>query len=331
MVYDEAAAKPVFASGRAPTIDLESLLEESWPLLELPDVGWRLISARRKLGKTLFEIEVDGPGAPRRVIGKIASEGSCRTLFDALRLLWNAGFCPPHRHTVSEALGCLPEHGLILQELAPGRQAFDFIQEGGDPAVAAASQCAEWLTALHRAPVQAAPRHAVAEGKIRTWIEELGVELPDSAARLHRIEAALLSHARKTAGPLVPGHGDFHMMNIFISDSGRLTAIDVDKFGMAEREADVGYFLSQTASLGYMKHGNFAHTSRSRAAFIDEYERAGAKVRHDRASMYMASAFLKNLHFELCLLATGNTAYVEPWLRASERALLEGDIGLDGI
>ena len=39
-------------------------------------------------------------------------------------------------------------------------------------------------------------------------------------------------------------------------------------------------------------------------------------------------SFLQSLHYELCVLHTGNTAIVEPWLGNAEHCLFEGQVRL---
>src|SRR5215204_2295017 len=72
------------------------------------DRPWRLISARRKFGKTLFEIEEESPAGPVRLIGKFGKRERTETLCYALAALRNAGFAPPARCTVPELIACVP-------------------------------------------------------------------------------------------------------------------------------------------------------------------------------------------------------------------------------
>jgi hypothetical protein len=45
--------------------------------------------------------------------------------------------------------------------------------------------------------------------------------------------------------------------------------------------------------------------------------------------MYMAMAFLKNLHFDLVLLESGRTERVDAWLAATEAAIFAQDLQLE--
>ena len=318
----------LFEDGRAPTIDLEPIIENLRAAAPHEPGEWRVLSARRKLGKTLFEIEEARGGETRRLVGKVAKAERCDTLVDALRKLWEAGWRPPNRNTVTEAVSWLTGEGAVLQELAPGKQAIDIMLDEPDRAEEAAALCAAWLGALHGTRVDAPPSRFDA-GTTHQHARELTERLPRESGRIRSIAEAIADEAARPEGERVPTHGDFHAMNIFIDGDRRVTGIDLDKFGLREREADAGYFLSQTASFGYFKTQRFDDTLAARRVFLRRYEEC-EKIRRRRAAMYMAAAFLKNLHFELVLLDTGRTQYVTPWLFAAERAMVEEDLEFSG-
>lgn len=325
MLYDPSTPDTLFARGRPPKQDIHELLTWARERLEVNGSRpWRLLSARHKMGKILFEIEELAPSGPRRLIGKCGKSERAETLNRALTDLWRAGFRPPHRHTVTESVACLPERGFILQERAPGRQALDLMLHS--PELPAAENCAEWLAELHRAPVHAAAGFND-PAQVGAWARELAVALPESSQQIGRIEDAILRELADPIRETVPCHGDFHAMNIFIAADERITGIDIDKFSQREPESDVGYFLAQTASFGYFETGTFAVTEQARRAFVQRYERASQRtIRVRRTALYIAMAFLKNLHFELVLLNTGRRQLVEPWLHGAGRSLLDEDI-----
>jgi Ser/Thr protein kinase RdoA (MazF antagonist) len=329
MLYDPSATDVLFASGKPPKDDVHELL--AWAREKLGLNGnrsWRLLSAQRKFGKTLFELEEESPSGVRRLIGKRGRTERAETLHAALTQLWTEGFRPPARCTVTESVACLPERGFILQEKAPGLQALDLILHHPEQARAAAEDSAEWLAALHRAKVRA-PAGLNDPSQVATWARELIVRLPDEAERIGRIEDALLRELAEPIRETVACHGDYHAMNLFIAGRERLTGIDLDKFSQREPEADVGYFLSQTASFGFFQTSSFEQTAAARRAFVERYEaERGCSIRIRRAGLYMAMAFLKNLHFELVLLETDKTQYVEPWLSGAWQAIIEENIHL---
>lgn len=329
MLYDGASQDTLFADGRPPREDMHEVLRWARERIGLNGSHpWRLLSARRKMGKTLFEIEESTARGPRRLIGKLCKAERADVLDRALRSLWSAGFCPPARHTVTEAIAVLPERGFILQERAPGVDARALILRGGDEATRASRDSAEWLVALHRAPVRPCAGMYDPDA-IGRWVRELADVVPDEARRLGRIEDAVLRELADLVTVTVPSHGDFHPMNIFIHGDERITGIDLDKFSQREPEFDVGYYLAQTAAFGFFATGAMNSTAEARRAFLDRYRDAsGREVRARRAGMHAAITFLKNLHYDLVLLKTGRVERAAPWLGAAEAAILEEDLGL---
>jgi hypothetical protein len=327
MLFDLTVSDATFVDGRPPK-DIKNTIETIREELGLDgDCPWSLISARTKLGRVLFEIEEETSLGPRRLIGKLGDPKRAVNLQRTLISLRDSGFKPPARLTVPEPVACLPERGFILQEKVPGRHASDLLLETSMRATFAAADCGRWLAALHQCELPAAPVCTEPEA-ISKWATELAETLPDRAKELNEIGAALREASSCNVSRLVPTHGDFHPMNILIKGTQRVTGIDMDKFGAREAEADIGWFLMQSAVFGFFKTGIFNATELARRAFVTCYENeTGEPIRTDRASLHMAMAFLKNLHFELVLLKTGHTEYVTPWLEGAA-AFFRGDLYL---
>ncbi|PYS50170.1 MAG: hypothetical protein DMG13_21620 [Acidobacteria bacterium] len=327
MLYDTTVHDASFVKGRPPA-EIHALLSWTRHRLGLHDATeWRLISARRKLGKILFEIEEDTPSGSRRLIGKFGSPERATRLYRALKLLRETGFAPPNRCTVPEPVAFVADRGFVLQEKVPGEHALPLLI-GSHESIPAASACADWLRNLHycRVPAEtSAPNPRL----ISTWAAELIAAEQSESTRIHKIAGAILNQLNEPASEPFPSHGDFHPMNIFIAETGRITGIDMDKFGLREPESDVGWFLMQTAGLGFFKKQSFDHTEKVRRGFLEHYQEGVRRsIQPRRVALYMAMAFLKNLHFELVLLKTGRTDYAEPWLWAAASAILEGNLHL---
>jgi len=327
MLYDLTANDACFREGRPPA-GIDELL--SWARSRLGDrPPWRLISARRKMGRTLFEIEEDTPSGPRRLIGKIGKSERAGTLYRTLQALRRAGFAPPARYTVPEPVAFIDERGFVLQEKVAGTQAAVLLSSGGDAGCAAARDCAAWLAALHECRLPAAASEIDAHD-VWTWANDLASACPSAAGRIRAVADAIFSEIGQKATDPLPSHGDFHPMNVFISGAERVTGIDIDKFALREPESDAGWFLMQTAAFGFFENGSFNCTAAARRAFVERYEaESGRALRLDRALVYIAMAFLKNLHFELVLLKTGRTEYTDPWLSAASSAILDGRLHFD--
>jgi hypothetical protein len=327
MLFDPTVSDATFVDGRPPK-DIKNTIETIREEMGLDgDCPWSLISARTKLGRVLFEIEEETSFGPRRLIGKLGNPERAVNLHRTLISLRNAGFKPPARLVVPEPVACLPERGLVLQEKVAGRHASDLLLESSMRATFAAADCGRWLAALHQCDVPGAPV-CIDPDAVSKWATELAETLPDRENELDEIATGIREALPCNVGRSVPTHGDFHPMNILIKGTQRVTGIDIDKFGAREAEADIGWFLMQSAAFGFFKTGTFKATELARRAFIKCYEgETGEPIRPDRTALYVAMAFLKNLHFELVLLKTGHTEYATPWLKGAA-AFLEGNLYL---
>jgi aminoglycoside phosphotransferase len=326
MILDAAAPNPAFPDGRLPGEDLIAVMEWARARLGLDaSRPWKLISARSKLSKTLFEIEEERPSGAVRLIAKISSDERTRVTFEALRSLWNAGFCPPSRYTVVEPLAWFEERHLVILERAPGVELVEKVQARDAAVPDLIRETATWLLRLHAAPVPVEP-WAEKSLRLDQWTDA-GIA-PDHSDRIRRIAQQAEAEIGGHRDSLVPCHGDFHLLNMFVADSGRLTGIDVDKFGGRERAEEVGYFLAQTASIGFHRLGSFAETTDIRDLFLRSYE-DGAAVLLDRRRMgaHMAATLIKNLHFDLFTYHSGRLHILDPWLDAAARCL-DGDLTL---
>ena len=328
MLFDSTVRDACFAEGRPPE-DIDEVFTWARNQLGRAARSWRLITARRKLGRTLFEIEEETASGRRGLIGKLGHPEREATLYHTLIAVRDAGFRPPAKFTVPEPVAFIPERGFVLQEKAPGNSSWELLAGGGGAEQSAAMNCAEWLARLHRCPVTAKQDNIENEAVLR-WASGLQSAEPREAPRIKKITQAVL---HRTAEPepirMLPSHGDFHPGNIFVAGSERVTGIDIDKFAHREPEADIGWFLMQTAAFGFFEKGTFQWTAAARRAFLDGYElHAHVPINARRAALYMALAFLKNLHFELVLLNTGRKEFAEPWLWAAETAILDGNLQL---
>ena len=249
----------LFASGRGPKGHLMTVLARIQDRRGCPAANWRLISARRKMGRTLFEIEERSGRKLVRIVGKICKHERAEILYRALRGLWIAGMKPPGKYTVSRPVAFYPEKHLILQERAPGRPALEAILAGQEHAELAGEACARWLVQLQSTRI-AAPQgggHTQAAG-LRS--HALQAVLPQESSRIGRIQARIEDILSIPPTESVLSHGDFHGMNVLIHADRRVTGIDLDKFSEEEPEADPAYFLAETAAQGFLKTGSFGCT-----------------------------------------------------------------------
>jgi hypothetical protein len=326
MEIDLNGSDPVFTRpGHRSAEILDGLLVQARRELGIgEDREWRVTSSRLKLTKIFFEIEERSSVSSRRLIGKVSHSRNANSAYEKMRLLWAAGMRPPSKYTVPEPVAFVATSALLLQEKAPGMQLLEKIRSGAASAEDA-NGAADWLAALQSLPVtleRAAPGF-----NLERCRRELPDALPDHAARI----AALLddvSHSLEEPAAVVPSHGDFHPMNVYTAPD-RVTAIDLDTLAAREPAADAGYFVAQSAIMGYLVLESFEATAAFRSAFLERY--AGSAPHpcgSERLALYVALAFIRSLHYDFCILHTNPHALVEPFVSAAEQCLVGGEIRL---
>ena len=291
---------------------------------------------KRRREKLVVELEAADPrgngNPPLRYIVKLHKRDRTYGSYQAMSRLWDAGFRPPSPYTVARSVAYIADSGLLVQEKAPGRLLLDLILDGGDEATQAIVRSAGWLVALHASSVETHPRQARLGSAVTRFSTELVELFPKQASRIRRLaDRALEELDSPDQSPLVPSHGDFHPKNVFITDLGRVTAIDFDTFGLQEAAADVAYLLAQTAIMGYFRRGSFAVTVQARDCFLQAYESAASPLPRLRLALYVGMAFLQSLHYELWVLKNDKRAIMEPWLEIAERCVLRGEMVGNGM
>jgi hypothetical protein len=317
---------PIFSKpGKRDPEGVPELIDYARQSLGLGDERpWRLVSSRAKLNKTLFEVEETADSQVRHLVGKVAKSEKSKTAYQILRSLWDAGLRPPSQHCVPEPIAYLPERSLLLQERAAGTQLFEKIKSHTATA-ADAARAAEWVLALQELRFPGLQPGSI--GDFERTRNELSLALPGLTRRLRPLAKFIEAHLEPDT-PGVPSHGDYHPMNLFM-DEHRVTAIDIDTFAGREPMFDVGYFVAQTAIMGFHEFKSFAPTEDFRAAFLETIATlAPARFRKDRVRVHVSFAFLRSLHFDFCILRTNPHRMVDPFLSAAERALSEANIRL---
>lgn len=322
MIFDHAASDPAFQDGGLPKVDVPALVADTQSRLGNGE-PWRLISARKKLGKTLFEVEA----GERRLIGIGGKAARMEHAFTSLEQAWSGGMRPPRLYTVVEPVGCLPDLCVMVMERAPGDLLWPMIERGSESALEGVEDAARWLATLHALPLNA-PVWEEDGHRLDKWQEQLSEVLPAETERIRALHDAIRSRAGRTTD-LVPSHGDFHAGNVFVDHGKRITVIDLDKFGMRERAFDVAYCMVQMACMGFWARGDFARTEPVRARFLAAYEQsARVKVDRERMSLTMGATLLQNLNYDLSVFKTGRVEIAPAFLSMAERCVFEGDVEL---
>jgi aminoglycoside phosphotransferase (APT) family kinase protein len=323
MILDANAPSPAFAEGRLPEIDLHELI--AWLRERLGSAErWSLVSARRKLGKELLEIDEAG----KRIIGIISRSERTATAYQSLRTLWDAGMRPPSTYTVVQPVAHFPERNVLLIEKAEGVPLWTWIDEQREGALENVEKSAQWLVTLHGMKVDA-PAWTEDQERLEKWTSQLIGTLPAEAPRIERLRDAIAREAAARSQGLAPAHGDYHPHNVFIGSGGRVTVIDLDKFSLRSPTFDVAYYLAQTACIGFWSKRSFAWTLPHRQRFLDAYqEYGGVKLAPEALAAPMAATLLQALNYDLSVFKTGRFEFAPPFLALAEACVHEGDITL---
>ncbi|MCZ2074685.1 MAG: aminoglycoside phosphotransferase family protein [Bryobacterales bacterium] len=285
----------------------------------------RAIGFRSKFHKLLVEF-VQGDSSGASLIAKVYENDRGKAVFEWQSQLWEAGFRPPSAYTVVRPAGYLRQYRTLVQEKAPGRAVADFLfAQGGEQVFGGA---ARWVAALQASGVTGESRATQWREMMKRFRGELLEALPTSTADIEALVSEIIKGLEESlAGPLVPAHGDLHPKNLFVAEDGRYSAIDLDTFGLQEPVAEVAYFLTQTAIIGYFRGGSFSNTASCRARFLQTYEEARGPLSRERLGLYSAASFLQSLHYEICVLRNRKWDISQPWLSNSKRCL-RGEIEL---
>jgi aminoglycoside phosphotransferase len=327
MILDQTAVNPTFTEGRVPD-QVDALVE--WLRGEMKveaDREWTIVSARRKFGKELVEIEEQRPEGPFRMIVKVGKPHRIKLNYEALELLWNAGFHPPAKFTVPQPIAYFPERDLLVQEKAPGEDLLTRMLKG-DEVEEAAALAAEWLARVHDSGVPIEQWKVLGPPPSQLAEELASILKPEVGREVVALYREAEAYVKSQEPELVPAHGDYHPHNVLLCKKGRVTGIDVDKFGTRDRTEEVAYALAQIACIGYQRAKGFETSRLCRQAFLGGYERAsGRSLDRSRIGATMALTILSNLHFDLYAFKTGKTELVEPWLH-NAASCLEGNLQL---
>jgi hypothetical protein len=317
---------------------LAAMSSEVWELLSPPRSSseefafvvedLRIIHATKKIRKYFleFRLQVRDPDTDQRrtidAIAKVYPSDRGAYHYQVLTHLWKRGFRDDTPYAVPQPLGYLPERCLLLQGKASGAPLGNQLHhpQAGPLGARAA---ARWLVHLHGLPAETELFHRIdPTAKLDRYHGELRATLPTQAARLDKLYNRLLDLLEGDAEkrPVSFIHGDYHAKNVFLSD-GQVTVIDFDTFGVGEPAHDLGYFLAQNAIMAWLRHSSLQLAEAPGQAFLEEYAKHRGTILWPRITAYIARTFLQSLHYELCVLHTGDLGLVNLWLDFMEDAL----------
>ncbi len=203
-----------------------------------------LIIADQRTGNQ-SSIELIGKRDTTHVAGKAARE------FEAMRLLWEAGFGVDEHFRIPRPVQHFPDLQLILQAKARGSKLRAYLGRGSEISLGYARMAGLWLAKLHNLKVLSpqACRYANEIASLRMFVTALSVDQPKLAAELQQCAMVVGQHFASFQGmPATMVHGDFHPDHIFV-ERDSVTVIDFERFCLTDPALDLGSFIAHTRTM----------------------------------------------------------------------------------
>jgi thiamine kinase-like enzyme len=291
-----------------------------------------LISILPRLQDTILEYLVtyvqEGSIKKEAVIGKAYSQYEKGiSSYHFLKFIWTNSFYDLKQFKVVRPIAFIPKQNFFLMSKAPGRKLEECLYDRTLDHIHIANQIAKWLTHMHNIPHTSfqvsTPKRTNPE--INRYSHELIVLLPHEQSRVTSICQQL---SKKLNSLLIDRavllHGDFHTRNIFFTPS-QVVAIDFDHHFIGDPAWEIAYLICQIEISSYFKLGVFDAFSVMIQKIVATYLQANpfydCDQFYDRLSFYRVCCYLESLHYELCVLKTGNQVIPEPFLHHCQTCL----------
>lgn len=298
-------------------LDLRSLLASSLPTYQsIRDLTIRplrrrpgsrhvfackLVVGNQQTGKRNI-IELIGKRDTTRAAGKAAKE------YEAMRLLWDAGFGQHTTLKIPQPLLHLEDLQLIVQEKARGVKFRTFLGEGNDASFDQSRMVGVWLAKMHSLPVS--PRqictYTSEKASLHTFVDalcsaqrHLRPELQCYAERLEQM------FDRFTDIPATWLHGDFHPDHIFI-ERDKVTVIDFERFTVGDSARDLGSFIAHMRTSACLSRKPIEATDQEIEIFLRSYY-SNVPLQHgiavsSRLAPFVLLSGLEALYYVACVL-----------------------------
>jgi aminoglycoside phosphotransferase (APT) family kinase protein len=325
---------PAFRAG------LVKALAESFTIEHLTVTPMRRRPASRNVFSYEFIIGDQLTGKQRSIelIGKcdtLRAAGKAAREFEAMRLLWDAGFSRDESFMIPRPVQYFPDFQLILQGKARGSKLRHYAGKGTDVSLGYARMAGLWLAKLHNlkvtAPETCTYTHEIAS--LRTFIGAIITAQPKLAGELE-YRGALLERTftQFQSVPSTMVHGDFHPDHIFVSKDS-VTVIDFERFSTGDPVLDVGSFIAHMRTTARCLGRALTAADREIDVFLESYLNAVSSTESaailPRIASYVTLSNLEALYYVASVLRVGDPNRLEVYLdcmRQVEIAALESSV-----
>jgi hypothetical protein len=276
--------------------------------------SYKLLVADKRTGKNNV-VELIGKQDTTRAVGKAAKE------FEAMRLLWGAGFGQDNRFRIPQPLHHFEDLKLIIQEKARGTKLRTFLGDGSDTSFNHARMAGLWLAKLHNLPV-ASTRDCTYEAEknsLGMFVGALRTDQPQLESELRQYAAAVEQSFDGFQGVQATHvHGDFHPDHIYAGNNF-ITVIDFERFCAGDPARDLGSFVAHMRTTAYSIGKSIEAVNQEIIAFLESYfsgvsEALGNAV-GPRIAPYAALSTFEALYYVASVLKVTNSARIAMYMQ----------------
>jgi aminoglycoside phosphotransferase (APT) family kinase protein len=271
--------------------------------------SYKLLLSDKRTGKSNV-VELVGKQDTTRAVGKAAKE------FEAMRLLWSAGFGQDNRYRIPQPLHHFEDLRMIIQERARGTKLRSFLGDGSDASLNYARMTGQWLAKLHNLPLET-PRpcsYEAEKASLRLFVDALCNDRPELEAELRRYAAAIEERFNCFEGAASTHvHGDFHPDHIYVADKF-ITVIDFERFCIGDPARDLGSFAGHVRTTAYSLEKSIESADQEMDAFLQSYFGAMPETEGNaisaRVAPYAALSSLEALYYVASVLKVTNPSRI---------------------
>ena len=276
--------------------------------------SYKLLVADKRTGKQNI-VELVGKQDTTRAIGKAAKE------FQAMRLLWGAGFGQDDSFRIPEPLHHFEDLNLIIQEKARGAKLRTFLGEGSLASFHHARMTGTWLAKLHNMPV-IPPRvcgYNDERASLRMFVEALKSDQPQLNDELRRYAASVEQDFDRFQDVRATHvHGDFHPDHIYVGNH-TVTVIDFERFCIGDPARDLGSFVAHMHTTAHSIGKSVDSANQEILAFLESYfngvSEAQANLISPRIAPYAALSSFEALYYVASVLKVTNPARIAMYMQ----------------